>query len=239
MHIGPLGVFRNLCSGVILDMVQRGELRNVDTNTSLRQLWTEFRSWCKSHRIPPPQGTLSLRLLGVSESKSDPPELHSCIKATTVKLLVAFLSYKLCAGCPSEPYYQTRCACVWAASEFMWTCDNAGLLLSEVQTNRLEYLGKLHVLCFMELYMLTSGRNLFSVKPKLHYFEELILQTIELRLNPKCLACWGEESLLGKLKRVGQRCHGSTMLRTSMQRWFVLLALRWEKRRQSGRWYLG
>ena len=90
MHIGPLGIFRNLCAAVIIDFLQRGKLRHVNEALALRQLWTEFRQGCSGHHIPPPHGTLARRLLGQSKL-TDLPELHSCIKATTVKLLVVFV----------------------------------------------------------------------------------------------------------------------------------------------------
>ena len=69
MHIGPLGIFRSLTAGVIWDMCQRGELRNLNDELALRLLWQEFRDWCRGLKIPPPRGTLSKRLLGSREVK--------------------------------------------------------------------------------------------------------------------------------------------------------------------------
>ncbi len=64
MHIGPLGIFRSLAAGIIWNMVQRGELRNVNEELSLRLLWQDFRQWCRNHKLAPPSGTLSKRLIG-------------------------------------------------------------------------------------------------------------------------------------------------------------------------------
>jgi hypothetical protein len=240
MHVGPLGIFRNLCAAVVTDFVERGELRNINDGLSLRQLWLEFTGWCRARRIPPPRGTLSLRVLGRSLGKKDPPELHSSIKATTVKLLVGFLAQKCCelviAG---DLHTQTRSACLWSASEFLWVCDHAGVVLTCAQIARLEYCGRMFTLSFASLCDLTTGRNLLQPRPKLHYFEELVIQTVEMRLNPKYIACWGEESLLGRIKRLGQKCHGRSMLTTVMLRYFVHLAMRWEERRKTRRWYIG
>jgi hypothetical protein len=167
------------------------------------------------------------------------PDLHSCIKATTVKLLVCFLAQytgrRVRAG---DVYAETRATCLWSASEFMHVCDRAGAVLSDAQKLRLENLGKLHSMSFFAMYDL-AGKGSFHIRPKLHYWEEMVLQTVELGLNPKHLACWGEESLLGRIKRVSQRCHGKTMLATSMKRYSLALSRRWEKRRKSQRWFIG
>ncbi len=64
MHVGPLGIFRSLAAGVIWNMVQRGELRNLNDELALRLLWQEFRQFCKNNKLAPPSGTLSKRLLG-------------------------------------------------------------------------------------------------------------------------------------------------------------------------------
>jgi hypothetical protein len=240
MHIGPLGIFRNLIPGIILDMFQRGELRNFNEELSYRLLWVDFQSWCRSHRIPPPSGTLSRRILGSDARGSKMPELHSCLKATTVKLLVVFLADKVCGMVvEGDMFRETRAACLWAAAEFLHVCDKAWVVLQDHEAGRLEYCGRLFTLSYCSLYDLCLPRRLFAIKPKLHYFDELVIQTVEMRLNPKYVACWGEESFLGKIKRLGLMCSGRTMLTTSMLRYFLHLSMRWEKRRQTNKWYIG
>jgi len=64
MHIGPLGIFRSLAAGVIWNMAQRGELRNINEELGFRLLWLDFKQFCKNNKIRPPSGTLSKRLLG-------------------------------------------------------------------------------------------------------------------------------------------------------------------------------
>jgi hypothetical protein len=168
------------------------------------------------------------------------PELATNIKATTVKLLVSFLAdylgQRIVVG---NHYSELRATCFWSASEFMALCDKCDVVLSTAQICRLEYLGRLHSLTYISLHNIRLGTLLYGLRPKHHYWEELIIQTKELKLNPKHLGCWGEESLLGRIKRVAQRCHGATMLATSMRRYMLVLSQRWEARRTSGRWFLG
>jgi hypothetical protein len=117
-------------------------------------------------------------------------------------------------------------------------CDRLQAVLSESDTSRLVYLGRLHTLSFFSMYHM-AGEDSFTIRPKHHYWEEMLLQTSTLRLNPKHLSCWGEESLLGRIKRIAQRCHGATMLSTSMKRYALMLSRRWDRRRETRRWFIG
>ena len=237
MHVKPLGVDRNLTAGCIVDFLQRGELSNLNQDISLKTLWLEFRAFCRDHRLHAPRGMLSLRVLGRS-SAQDIPELHSGIKATVVKWLVVFLAKKACEMDTSTEYLQIRATCLWSAAEFYHITDRAGIILTPEERGRLQYVGSLFVMTFARLCQLTESRRLFAPRPKVHYLDELITQAVDMGINPACMANWGEEALLGHIKRLGRMCHGGTVLATSMQRYFLALAMRWKRRRETGRWHL-
>jgi len=237
MHVKPLGVDRNLTAGCIVDFLQRGELSNLDGGIALKTLWIEFRKFCRDHGLSAPRGTLSMRVLGRTKT-TDIPELHSSIKATVVKWLVVFLAKKAGEMDTSTEYLKVRSTCLWSAAEFYYVTDRAGIILSPEERGRLQYVGSLFVMSFAALCKLTESRRLFAPRPKIHYLDELVTQAVNMGLNPACMANWGEEALLGKIKRLGRMCHGGTVLTTSMKRYFLMLAMRWEKRRQTGRWHL-
>ena len=79
---------------------------------------------------------------------------------------------------------------------------------------------------------------MYNVRPELRYFERVLEISERSTLNPHHLGCWSDESYLGKIKHLGQRCHGKSILRTSMLRYFLFLGLRWEARRRSNLWTL-
>ena len=123
-------------------------------------------------------------------------------------------------------------------AEFQYITDHACIVLRDEEVRRLHYCGTLFLSAWGSLYEFIRDRNLLRPKPKLHAFEELVDQTVTLKLNPKSLSNWGEEALLGKIKRVTKLCHGKTMLHTSLKRYVVGLGLRWKQRRQTQRWHL-
>jgi len=237
LHVKPLGIDRNLTAWCIVDFLQRGELTNLDTEISLKTLWVDFCKFCRSHGLSAPRATLSMRVLGRSKETAI-PGLHTGIKATVVKWLVVFLAKRAGEMDTSTEYLQIRASCLWSAAEFYYITDNAGILLTPEERGRLQYAGSLFVMTFAALCKLTESRHLFTPRPKVHYLDEFITQAVDMGLNPSCMANWGEEALLGKVKRLSRMCHGGTMLATAMKRHFLALAMRWRKRRETGRWHL-
>ena len=235
LHIGPLGFYRNLGAATCIDFLERGELPHLETDTALRHLWIDFRNSCRTQGYGVPRGGFSLRLLGRSK-KSEYPELHSSFKGTTVKILMVFLAQRAGELERGDPYTRTRSTCLWALAEFIWITDSAGVVLSTSEKARLEYAGRLFLLSYAGYANLVVGRNLINPTPKVHYYEEMLSTSLSFGINPRILSCWGEESMIGQLKRLGKMCHGGSMLTTSMLRLFIHFAMRWQERRRTQKW---
>jgi hypothetical protein len=45
-------------------------------------------------------------------------------------------------------------------------------------------------------------------------------------------SCWEFEKYLSRVKSLGKRCHGASMLLRSLQRYILLLSIRWEQKRK-------
>lgn len=231
MHVAHLGILRNLVAAMCIDFVDRDAI-------AMQQLWVEFKVWCTDNGLGPPRGQmLTPRLLGKAKA-ANVPELHSCFKATTVKVFMQFIAAKAMQIHDGSRYSEVRASCCWAMAEFQYITDCASIVLQDEEVRRLHYCGTLFLSAWGSLYELTRDRNLLRPKPKLHYVEELVEQTVTLKLNPKSLSNWGEEAMLGKIKRVARLCHAKTMLYTSLKRYFIGLGLRWSQRRQTQCWHL-
>lgn len=76
--------------------------------------------------------------------------------------------------------------------------------------------------------------KLFKIRPKHHSADHLASQLARTKLNPRrVMACFGDESFLGYIKRVGVKCHASTMMSRIFSRYLIFLALRWKDARDS------
>ena len=138
MHIGPLGVYRDIIAATILDLLARDRLwwllKDPDLsgkldNEQLRALWLDFRQWCKTRKKSMPSGSLSRRLLGATKS-ADYPELHSRFKAVTCKWMLVYLA-QLCNARPLAVLRDKIIAtCLWSSAQFIHVTDHGGFILT-------------------------------------------------------------------------------------------------------------
>ncbi len=142
-----------------------------------------------------------------------------------------FLADKVGKEPNDSEYLRVRHVALWSAAELCYLWDHAGICLSEEASARLQYAGSLHVLAFAWLYEKTPGLMLYQPLPKWHYFEHAISRGHQWRINPMVWACWDDEKYLSRVKSLGKRCHGGTMLMRSLQRYILMLSIRWDKRR--------
>ena len=241
MHVGPLGILRDFDGSLAFDLAHRGELGGAlyagidpnDKNTLLKRLWFNFRQWCThTGRSAPRGGLLSLVSLGRGKSSLEYPELSSAVKAVAVKDFAVYLA-KVVAELPQiDDYTRIRAACSWAMAEFIHVTDNAGLILTNEQVGRLSFAAQTYVKFYSVLATMAADDVLYmwKVRPKFHYFTHMCEFAVSSKLNPTLIACWNEESYLGRVKRLSTKCSACTMLTTSLLRYFIFLGLRWESR---------
>ena len=207
-----------------------------DLSGLLRCLWADFRKWCRDQGRESVKGRLSLQTLGRKDSRNVYPELPSQIKGAGVQTFCLYVAHLAAEFVGDSEHSQLRATCAWGFSEYLAVLQTAPLVMSELETARLLHGGRTYIDCYSALAAscAESGVFLFKCRPKFHYYDHTLDFARDSRLNPQKLGCWHEESYLGKLKRIAQKCHGATVLTTSFQRYFIYLSLRWQRRRTTG-----
>lgn len=93
-----------------------------------------------------------------------------------------------------------------------------------------------HLQCWQHLAHNCQQMNqrLFRLRPKCHYLHHIGKDIRRNQLNCRIVsACFYDESFLGYIKRIATACHSSSMIKTRFwQRYFILLAIRWEQTRR-------
>ena len=67
------------------------------------------------------------------------------------------------------------------------------------------------------------GTTAYKVVPKFH----AATHVYDSRTNPRAVHCYADEDMVGRLKQIFNSCHGLTAPRRSLQRYCMLLGLRW------------
>ena len=83
------------------------------------------------------------------------------------------------------------------------------IILTDVQALELQNLGRqfLSLYQFLREWAIASNRAAYGVRPKLHYFAEMIEGLPSSRQNPRRQDLFNAESFLGKVKNVGRKVH--------------------------------
>ena len=74
---------------------------------------------------------------------------------------------------------------------------------------------------------IASGRMRYKLRPKLHYLHHAIIDLQKTRLNPFFSTCFLDEDYMGKVKALSSKCHASTVVHRTLQRYLILLGQRW------------
>ena len=74
-----------------------------------------------------------------------------------------------------------------------------------------------------------NGWLLFKLRPKLHYSDHLIEETLATRLNPMALANFEDESFMKHMKAVAAATHPTAQLRSWAKRYIAKRTFAWAR----------
>ena len=70
---------------------------------------------------------------------------------------------------------------------------------------------------------LATNKKLYEVVPKFH----AVTHYYDSRLNPRRVTCYKDEDMVGRMKKIYIRCHGKTAPQRALQRYHVMIGIRW------------
>ncbi len=98
MHIGPLGMDKDLGASLVVDLFEHDQLEEGSTLASSRfesclgrLHGVELIEWCKKNRIQKPKGKFTPANVGRPKGDLEYPVLASTFKAADTKIIVHFI----------------------------------------------------------------------------------------------------------------------------------------------------
>ena len=115
--------------------------------------------------------------------------------------------------------------------------DNSGLILNETDAMECSQCIELHLQTYawFAAFFWEARETLFRMRPKHHCVYHQAVQIREWRLNQSLFHTWDDESFLGKIKAIWQKCHGATASKRTFERYLLRLALKLEQYRRLAR----
>jgi hypothetical protein len=236
MHADAIGYGRDLAACVIQDMLKAGQLEGVG-DLALRALWAEGRKWCKCEGYHMFSGhAFSKNNLNIVPGRY--PEMASSYKAATVKQVLLFLADKTTKISDANPRCEeslNRAACLHYWASWHYVLDHGGSILSVEDSKTAQRVGRLFLLSYQKLSdaAIARRRLAYKIRTKHHTMDHQVDRITVDRLNPKNVACFVDEDFLGKLKRLGQQTHGSNVMLRTLQRYLLLIRIRWYRIRNT------
>ena len=240
MHILFIGLGRLICgSSMVLLCVTGFYSRSNCTDSHLLGMHGRFRDWRLRHNVAVYVEKFTHKLIGC------PNEIDKCdryanfpeldVKAAHVKCIIMFLADELGkAGLLPNQEVKDAGACLHFLASFVWTLEHADLWLTQSEADAQYSYGMKFLLILRHLARLGRHHNLsrWNIIPKFHYFHHCIRFMWETKMNMMKATCFLDEDFMGKVKKLASKTHRTTVSLRTLQRYLVLLGLRWKRVRK-------
>ena len=151
-------------------------------------VWKHYKSWCRAKKVPGCGHRFTLTRFG-RDAWNVAPELQSCYKAYTVKMLIYWLHAFLEEFKDEAPGGYTRAHTSYALAKMQHLFDKSGPFLdNNVKDDSVRH-GKIFLLLYQSLAVANLGnpRVNFKVVPKYHSLLHLLLYVARTSRNPRCM----------------------------------------------------
>ena len=104
-------------------------------------------------------------------------------------------------------------------------CRRSGRIFSPAQHAKFSRLVERGLVAYNALAVEALSQNIknWKVVPKFH----ALIHIAASRNNPRRQQCYDDEDIVGKIKRIFVKCHAATASRRALQRYAMMLTLRW------------
>ena len=241
MHCMDLGVLQLLLPSCMHMLLARPSPRypELDIDARYGHAYKNYRFWSKGpYRDKQP--TIVKKKFG-SKSWGASTEKYAKIgqlvaKASAIRNLQYWVEYELkldlAAGTPAAAMTADQLRlktlqrnCIHGFCEADRICRRAGRYFTAEQ--HAEFCGWLEVglrsANELAAVALMKKWKLYKLIPKFH----ALTHYYDTRLNPRRVTCYQDEDMVGRMKKIYVRCHGKTAPRASLQRYRVMIGIRW------------
>ena len=229
VHVGPLGVCKWACAGVLVQLARAGVWGMPDRGPwagrltiQLRQAYFNFKLFCKRRAISTRQTCfppLRLSLKTLHDWAELKTKAMSCIHVV-MWLAEATSRIAVSSGAHDD---QIRCCMMWGFAQFFYILMNEGMILDDGALERLRKARNAMLKGYHKLSTQCAYANeaLYPIRPKFHALDHIERETQRTRLNPAYDWAFADEDQMGIMTRIIAKCHGSTHTQRALERWLV------------------
>jgi hypothetical protein len=149
------------------------------------------------------------------------------MKAATLRSFIYFLS-EVCLeeANLAMPAGAMRAALLVSFVEADLIMRRGGRILSSADSLSLQSSVRDALISYNALSVVFEADNLYHCVPKMHMSIHMVSD--QGRINPRWVQCYPDEDMVGRMKLVYSGTHGLTAPLRSLQRYIILVGLRWQ-----------
>ena len=229
LHCLDLGVLQYVIASALVELVQE----NVWPGTSREECFfaahADYAAWCRTWGIPPAPRFVA--------KKFYPENDYPCLTQNMAKgAQTRWMQYWVLdvlkrPGGNTTLHGQMR-LCMFTklcrAEDIML---DSGRFLSAPGVQEVQAAVETALQCYnaLALEAVTVNLYLWGMSPKFHMLTHLAYD-MAAEANPRSTSCYADEDMVGRMKRLMSRCHGSTAGVMGVHRYIILVGVRWWKR---------
>ncbi len=204
-------------------------------SASLQAEWLDCLAYFRARGEPVNMRPWDLNTISF-QAWDDVPTIEKKMKGAVCKQIFRFAAHKAVAKASSPAasrYAVVRGSMAWRALAFFELCDTKPIILTAADAGELQQHGRefLSLYAYLREWSDSCGRAAYGLRPKLHYFAEMVEELSFSRENPRRQDLFNAESYLGKVKNVGRRVHRRQAPKRICHRLRIKMLSRWSKRR--------
>jgi hypothetical protein len=230
MHTLDLGVYQVAVPSALVELCTRGgHFDGANVSARLAAATASYRAWVRRTRVPDKATPFSKAWISAAAGQY-PSISQQQAKAGALRSLIYWMHEVCVAAATVEPctHTEVRAAmfeCFVGADKVMrrsdrWMSRATGRAVADHIERAL--------LCYNALSCeaAAAGELRWPVLPKHHALTHIGFD--HGGANPRASHCYGDEDMVGRMKRTYSACHGSTAPLRGLQRYSMLTSLRWQ-----------
>jgi hypothetical protein len=221
MHCLDLGVSQYTVPSAMFELARCNAWPGGTLQQQFQAAYVEYRRWAKTHNVRAivrqPFDVKAWR-----KGTSFPHITQRVAKAAALRSLVYWVA-EVCTRFVDDKHGKVRALLFKSHVRVDVLLRRAGRVLDPAEREQLASAVEAALLCNNWLAQATLQARLWKLVPKHHAVQHLG----DAVTNPRSTQCYADEDLVGRCKRIYNRCHGSSAALRGLQRYSILLCVRW------------
>jgi hypothetical protein len=191
----------------------------------LNSAYKHYKEWCRKHHVGNPiKKFMYIHLKG----KKGHPTMWTqrVAKAAQMKHIVFWLRDCCAEVRHLSTHNEVRASCFDNIVLFEAACAGEGRFVSAAALEQIENATENWLQCYLWLNKYGYRRFTWHMVPKFHMTTH-VGYDFAAKCNPRRCTCYSDEDLVGKVKRIMERCHGASASKTGLRRYQIWVTLRW------------